>query len=227
MKKMKLSKKAVALTLAGAMLMVGVGSGTLAWLTDTSEEIENVFTTSDINIELNEDEKDFKMIPGWTIDKDPLVTVKAGSEDCWIFIKVEETGGNITVDGKNYTYDDFIAYKIDENNWTKLSGNTGNNAEEVYYCYAKDIESDRNIKVLAGGTYTDDDGVDYTWEPNQVLTKPEVTKEMMNALATSTVTNPVKLPTLNFTAYAVQYWKNNDTAFTPEEAWELANKANQ
>ena len=226
MKKVRISKKATALALATAMLVVGVGAGTLAWLTDASKEIENVFTTSDINIELGENEKDFKMVPGWTIDKDPLVTVKAGSEDCWVFIEVEETGGNITVDGEIYDFDDYIAYKIDENNWTKLTGDTGNNAEGVYYCYAKDIESDRNIKVLAGGIYSFA-GVDYTWKPNQVLTKPEVTKEMMNALATTTVQNPVTLPTLNFTAYAVQYWKNNDTAFTPEEAWELANKANQ
>ena len=30
------------------------------------------------------------MIPGWTIDKDPKVTVKEGSEDCWLFVEITE-----------------------------------------------------------------------------------------------------------------------------------------
>nr|MDY5756504.1 hypothetical protein [Eubacteriales bacterium] len=89
-----MKKKGLALVLALTLLVVGVVAGTLAWLTAKSDVVTNTFTTSDINITLEETEggtnKEFKMIPGWTIEKDPKVTVVAGSEDCYLFVKVEE-----------------------------------------------------------------------------------------------------------------------------------------
>ena len=223
------SGKAVALMLACVLLIGCVVGGTVAWLTAKTNEVTNVFTTSDINISLQEHKYDatndklmdeethtgvdnYKMVPGWTIPKDPWLTVKKDSEDCWLFIKVEEKGGDVTVGSTACSFENFIAYKIDDNNWNQLKDELGNVVEGVYYCYAKDITSDRNIKILAGGEY-EYDGVTYTWEPNQVLTKPEVTKEMMNAVKTD------NKPTLTFTAYASQYWKNNTTAFEAIEAW--------
>jgi len=215
--------KSLALVLAGVLLVGGVISGTVAWLTDKTDEVTNVFTTSDIDITLQEHTYDsdndkltntetttgvnnYKIVPGWTIPKDPWVTVEKGSEDCWVFIKVEEKG-SAKVGGKNYGFDDFITYQIDTANWTLLEG-----VEGVYYAkYENRDDVDINIKILAGGTYKG-----YAWQPNQVLTKPEVTKEMMNALNAQ---GAVK-PTLTFTAYASQYWKNNTESFTVKEAWE-------
>ena len=225
--------KSLALVLACVLLVGGVIGGTVAWLTAKTNEVTNVFTTSDIDITLQEhtydSDKDeltntetttgvdnYKMVPGWTIPKDPWVTVKGGSEDCWVFIKVAETGGNITVgegqNAENYSFEDFIAYKIDEANWKQLTDENDKLVPGVYYCYANDVENDRNIKILDEGKYTFN-GVDYTWDKQHVLTKPDVTKEMMNA-----VTNDTK-PTLTFTAYASQYWKNNTENFTAYEAW--------
>ena len=211
----KVSKKSVVLALAIVMLVGGAASGTLAWLTSESETVTNVFTTSDINVSLDETKDEFKMIPGWTIEKDPIVTVEAGSEDCWVFLEVEEEAiVSYVPEGETmpvmFNFRDFICYEIDENNWTELPGEDG-----VYCCYANDITSKRDIKVLAGGTYSTADGVDYTWEPNQVLTKPEVTKEMMNAVADGIQ------PTLSFKVYATQYWKNNTEPFEVDEAWQL------
>ena len=97
--------------------MAGVVGGTLAWLTDQTDEVKNTFTVGDINIGLTETTADYKMVPGNTIAKDPTVTVKANSEACWLFVQVTES-----TDLK-----DFITYAIAEG-WTALPGVDG-----VYY----------------------------------------------------------------------------------------------
>lgn len=195
-------KKKLAIALVCILLVVGIVGGTLAWLTDTTESVTNTFTIGDIDITLKESENlDLKMIPGWTIDKDPVVTVLKDSEDCWLFIKVEESEN----------LDDYITYEIDPNNWTKLEGVEG--VDNVYYCYAKDITADRAIKVLG---YTDEAG---EFHPNQVLVNDTVTEAMMEDLKGENATQP----TLTFTAYATQYYKNNTENFTPAEAWEVLN----
>jgi len=215
-----ISGKTLALLLAVMMLVGGIVGGTVAWLTAKTDTVTNTFTAGDINIELNEtgtdedNKKEFQMIPGWTIDKDPILTVNAKSEDCYLFIKVEETGGFTAQNGTQYTFDKFIAYAIDTDNWTEL----GKNYPGVYYCYAKDIEKDRDIKILAGGTY-EFGNESYSWKPNQVLVKPDVTKEMMEGVAA----DGGKLPTLTFTAYASQMYKDNTTPFTAEQAWANVN----
>ena len=78
------------------------------------------------------------MIPGNTITKDPTVTVEAGSEDCWLFVKVVESDN----------LDTFIDYKIAEG-WTALDGHAG-----VYYREVATTESDKVFKVLAGDEVT-------------------------------------------------------------------------
>ena len=196
------TKKLVLLICMALILALGVGA-TLAWLTDKSDPVTNTFTASDVNVELTETTgEDYQMIPGFTIAKDPVVTVEAGSEDCWVFIKVTEDCGDIGTkeDGTTpYGFDDFIEYDIDSNNWTALEG-----VNDVYYCYAKDIAADRNIKVLEG---------------NQVTVKGTVTKEMMDALEIAGVE---AYPNLTFTAYVTQYWQSNDTPFKAADAWALA-----
>lgn len=201
--------KSLALVLALVLLVGGVVGGTVAWLTAQSSKVENVFTTSDIGVTLEETTTTYKMIPGWTISKDPKVTVTSGSEDCYLFIKVEESGGNVTVGTTSYSFDDFIAYAIDEG-WNALDAT---NYPGIYYREIAD-ESEKNVDytILGDGSYTFNN-VTYTWNDNEVLTKPEVTKEMMNAITSETQ------PKLSFTAYASQLYKNSTTKFTAEDAW--------
>ena len=209
-----MNKKFMALASVCILLVGGAIGGTVAWLTTQTDEVQNVFTAGSIEMELNEKTTGYKMIPGWTIDKDPVVTVKAGSEDCFVFIEVNKSGGNVTVGGKTYSFDDFIAYKIDSR-WSVLTDESGKAVEGVYFCRAENIVSDRELNVLSGGTYTDSAGT-VTWNAKQVATKASVTKEMMNAVTDS------GNPTLTFTAYAVQLYKNNTAEFTPFQAWQLA-----
>ena len=137
---MKNMKKSIALVLALVLVVGGVVGGTIAWLTDETEEIKNTFTVGNIDIELAETTTNYKMIPGETLKKDPVVTVKAGSEDCWLFVKIDESAN----------LDDFISYEVAAD-WTALDGVDG-----VYYCKA---EAGDELSVLKGDVVTVKDTV--------------------------------------------------------------------
>ena len=96
-----------ALLVAALMLVVCIASigGTIAWLTDSTGEVQNTFTPSDIDIELEEtvpEDYTAKMVPGVEIPKDPKVTVEVGSEPCWVFVKIVESS-NFDEYFENYT----------------------------------------------------------------------------------------------------------------------------
>ena len=133
-----MKKNTLALVLALTLLVAGVVGGTLAWLTDQTDEVKNTFTVGDINIGLTETTADYKMVPGNTIAKDPTVTVKANSEACWLFVQVTES-----TDLK-----DFITYAIAEG-WTALPGVDG-----VYYREVPASAADQTFSVLAGDAVT-------------------------------------------------------------------------
>ena len=98
---MKKMKKVLPLLFA-VMLLVGVAVGaTLAWFTDSSEEVKNVFTVGTIQTDLQETTEEYKMIPGWDIEKDPKANVAADSEDCFLFVEVTESAN----------FDDFMTYE--------------------------------------------------------------------------------------------------------------------
>lgn len=121
------------------VLIVGISvGGTLAWLTATSGPVVNTFTVGDINITLTETTTDYKMVPGNTINKDPKVTVKAGSEACWLFVKIE----------KSTNLDSFITYSV-ANGWTALDGVDG-----VYYREVSATTADTEFPVLANDRVT-------------------------------------------------------------------------
>lgn len=145
------------------MLVVGCAvGGTLAWLTDTTDQVTNTFTVGNIDIGLAETKDNFKMVPGATISKDPKVTVKADSEACWLFVKVTESDN----------LDSFISYSVDSN-WTALTGVSG-----VYYREVPDQT-----------TATTD--VEYSVLTNdQVTVKDTVTKDMMDAITAGEATAP-------------------------------------
>lgn len=139
----RVSKKTLLMALAVTLATSGVASGTLAWLIDRAPEVTNTFTYGDINITLdetdtNQDDDDdpntneYTMTPGATINKDPQVTVLAGSEDSWVFVKLEESEN----------FDEFMTYEIAEG-WTALPGYDG-----VYYRQAATATEDQVFPVL-------------------------------------------------------------------------------
>lgn len=153
-------KKGLALVLALTLLVVGVVAGTLAWLTAKSDVVTNTFTTSDIKVELKETTgTEYKMIPGYTISKNPKATVLSGSEECYLFVKLD----------KSTNFDTYLEYVIADG-WTKLDGVT----DTVYY------------RVVDGTT--NQIGTAYSvLMGDQVTVKGEVTKAMMDGLTTETL----------------------------------------
>jgi SipW-cognate class signal peptide len=106
-----MKKKAFALFLALALVVGGVVGGTVAWLTAKSDVVTNTFTTSDIEVKLEETKgatvtggKEFKMVPGYELEKDPKAWVVAGSEDCYLFVKLDWANNTYTSgeETKNY-----------------------------------------------------------------------------------------------------------------------------
>lgn len=137
MKKKVLSIVAVVLVLCCAI------GGTLAWLTDKTASVKNTFTVGDINIELTETTTNYKMVPGNTISKDPKVTVKANSEACWLFVKVE----------KSANFDSFTTYDMADG-WTELPSVTG-----VYYREVAATTAATDFSVLKGDSVSVKDTV--------------------------------------------------------------------
>lgn len=123
------------------MLVVMVGSiaGTVAWLTDSTTPVTNTFTVGDINITLTETTgTTYKIIPGTDITKDPKVTVKANSEACWLFVKVEKSNWN----------NNKISYTMAEG-WTALTGHDG-----VYYREVNATTADTDFAVIKDNKIT-------------------------------------------------------------------------
>lgn len=134
-----MKKKGLALVLALTLLVVGVVAGTLAWLTAKSDTVVNTFTTSDIKVELKETTgTEYKMIPGYTISKNPKATVLAGSEECFLFVKLE----------KSQNFDTFLTYEMAEG-WTLVPGETN-----VYYRKVQTADIGTAYSVLKGDQVT-------------------------------------------------------------------------
>ena len=133
-----MKKKLIALTAAFLLVIGAAVAGTVAWLTDKTQPTVNTFTVGNIDIDLTETTSNYKMVPGQTIAKDPKVSVKAGSEDCWLFVKVEE-GNNVA---------NFISYSI-ASGWTAVPGVSG-----VYYREVAAADTAREFSVLTNNQVT-------------------------------------------------------------------------
>ena len=106
---MKTTKKALLLTLCAVLLVAASVLGTMAYLTST-DEVQNTFTVGQVKITLDEAKvnpdgtlvykedgqtpvdrvstNSYKLLPGHTYAKDPMVTVLNGSEASYIKMTV-------------------------------------------------------------------------------------------------------------------------------------------
>lgn len=156
---MKNMKKILVLSLAALLLVAVSVGGTIAYLKAESDEVENVFTTSDIEITLDEsDDLDLKMVPGGTIEKDPVVTVEAGSEKCWVFVEVT----------RSENFDSYMTYAMADK-WVEIAS-TGYSKVYGYSEIVDASEGAKEIQVLAN---------------DKVSVKAEVTKAMMETAETN------------------------------------------
>lgn len=139
-------KIAIIITAISAIIAIGVGS-TLAYFTATSGPVINTFTVGKVELTLTETTGErYPMIPGTTIAKNPRVTVKGGSEDCWLFIKVE----------KDPTLDTYISYHMADG-WTPLPEHNG-----VYYRQVPKADSATVFSLLRDDSISVKNTVDKT-----------------------------------------------------------------
>lgn len=114
---MKNKKGLMIMVIFLCVIIVGTGV-TFAYIVASSREVVNTMTVGDVTLTLTETSgNSFKLLPGVTHFKDPTVTVKAGSLDCWVFIK-EEVSADLQF---------YAEYKIADG-WIPLDGEAG-----VYY----------------------------------------------------------------------------------------------
>lgn len=103
---MKSKKKVLVTVLCAVLLVVGSVLGTMAYLTSTDEAV-NTFTVGNVQIKLDEAKANpdgtlvdgadrvkansYKLLPGHTYNKDPMVTVLKGSESSYVKMTVTFT----------------------------------------------------------------------------------------------------------------------------------------
>lgn len=129
----------VVIALLAVVLLIGCAAGgTIAWLMTNTGTVTNTFTASNIEITLGETTGDtYKLIPGKTYAKDPVLTVESATDvDCWVFFKVEaENPGN------------FLSYELKLDGWTPLDGVDG-----VYYRTVATGDANKTFQLLEGKT---------------------------------------------------------------------------
>lgn len=183
----------IAALIAAIVLVIGcTAGGTVAWLVSKPAPIVNVFTVGNINATLTETATEFKIVPGVNITKNPIATVKANSEECYLFVQLTEENWPTFTETDNTTRK--VEYKIAEG-WTELE-------DGVYYReVAKNDAKDQPFPVL---------------KDNQVTVSSTLTKENADDIAYAIKTTGA--PKLTVAVYAVQKEGMGSAA----EAWKTA-----
>lgn len=137
-----MKKKIVSVCLVVCLLATAIIGTTLAYFTDT-KEVTNTFSSGNVTITLDEAPVDangkettgarvtanaYKLYPGKAYDKDPTITVAAGSEDCYLFVRVVNGLADLEAAG-----DTTIANQMKENGWTLVDGETNVYMQSVIY----------------------------------------------------------------------------------------------
>lgn len=148
---MKTKSKALLLSLCAVLLVAASVLGTMAYLTST-DEVKNTFTVGSVAITLDETDVDnsttgadrdransYKLLPGHEYKKDPTIHVDANSEDCFLFVKVENEIADIEKAGTE------VAEQMAKNGWVTVEGQT-----KVYVYVGKTTDATNPATVQAG-----------------------------------------------------------------------------
>lgn len=165
---MKTARKTLLLALCAILLVGATVMGTLAYLTST-QTVTNTFTVGKVAITLDEakvdiggapvpgadrvTENDYKLIPGHSYTKDPAIHVSADSEECWLFVKVENGIADIEAFSP-------IAFQMALNGWMPVADGsniycrdaTNMANDDVLIFDGFTISSDADVEAYAGET---------------------------------------------------------------------------
>ena len=216
------------ITLCAVMLVVGSVAGTMAYLRSTAEVV-NTFTYGKVGITMDETligedgltpaatsqrttGNRYKLMPGTTYVKDPLIHIGAESEDMYLFIKVDNgiaglaTDGTI-LDGNGDPYKT-IQEQLLENGWkvyTNEAGKAYTTTTDTATNAGVTIRSTSTVYYLSVGKEVGEvDAKIVTKESGSIKTFETFTTSKTNvteASMTAHVNNNAKIGIL---AYAVQ-----------------------
>lgn len=161
---MKNTKK-VLLGGVAALALVGTSVfGTYMYLTSTTDTVTNTFTVGNVAITLDEKDVDnstenkdrdtqntyANILPGHTYEKDPIVHVIKNSEDCYLFVEVNNQLGvesaHVNADTeKGIKEYKTIAEQMSDYGWTAV-----NNGNVYYYksIVTKNTQKDLDVPVF-------------------------------------------------------------------------------
>lgn len=164
---MKKTRKALLLGVCAVLLVTASVLGTMAYLTST-DAVTNTFTVGNVTITLDEAKVNpdgtpvagadrvkanaYKLMPGSTYTKDPTVHVAAGSEDCYVFVKVENGIANLEATG-----DTTIAKQMETQGWSLVTGETN------IYAYKNTVAAGTDVKVFETFKIADDANTKTEW----------------------------------------------------------------
>lgn len=160
----KLRKLLTLVSCAVLLVCVTIGA-TVAYLTST-KTVTNTFTVGKVDITLDEAKVDeygkpvkvdsedeegntvqvdaprvvantYKLVPNHTYTKDPTIHVTTGSEDCWLFVKLENNIKDIV---DTTTIEDQMTT---DDNWTLID------AENNIYAYKQTVSAEADVKVFS------------------------------------------------------------------------------
>ena len=146
---MKNKYKVLLLTLCAVLLIASAAFGTIAYLTD-SETVTNTFTVGQVGITLDEAKvttagvkdgdtrvkaNEYHLIPGHSYIKDPIVHVDANSENCWLFVEIDNQIA--AIEGG-----DTVAAQMSVNKWELVEG------EANVYAYNAVAEAGKDYPVF-------------------------------------------------------------------------------
>ena len=214
---MKGKRKAVTAVLAAVVLLTGALFGTLAYFTD-QETVTNTFTIGKVGITLDEmdvkpdgtkdtDERVlenvYHLIPGTTYIKDPTIHVDEDSEDCYLFVKVENGISNVETAVKGKT----IADQMKALDWVKVEGIDG--VDNLYILRKGDgadkYAVSKGAEVVVFETFTIDGDKVVSVPEGQTVPADKVNLEDYKSAA------------VKVTAYAIQKAGFEDS--TPAQIW--------
>ena len=164
-----MKKKILVACLCVALAVLTIAGTTLAYLT-ANDQVVNTFTVGNVQIKLDEakanadgtlvanadrvNANSYKLIPGHTYNKDPMVTVLKGSEESYIkmtvtFTKAAQLDAIFAPDGATLTS---IFNGYDSTNWT-AKGNTKDtdaNTRTSEFWYKETVAApDSNVELDA------------------------------------------------------------------------------
>ena len=210
---MKTRNKALPLTLCAVLLVAASVLGTMAYLT-SNDEVVNTFSVGSVAIKLDEAKANpdgslvpnaervkansYKLIPGHTYNKDPMVTVLKGSESSYIkmtvtFTKAAQLDEIFAPNGADMTR---IFNGYDRTNWI-AKGNTENAADNTrtYEFWYKEAVAAPDADVALDALF------------DSITVPGSITNDQLKAIEGMTIT---------VNAYAIQA----DGFTNAAEAWE-------